>query len=247
MCAITATAHCIGSSPLARGLLCDAVSPVWVVGIIPARAGFTSVSPVFSGSRRDHPRSRGVYAFLNGIAAPSPGSSPLARGLHVGDRPADAHHRIIPARAGFTTIWRTIWTWKAGSSPLARGLRRSTIRSAWVRRIIPARAGFTPRSRICRTVVRDHPRSRGVYYTYLPMLSHAHGSSPLARGLPDMVIRSSYEHGIIPARAGFTRGPGPDAQGGRDHPRSRGVYSPDARLIAESAGSSPLARGLRAP
>ena len=52
-------------------------------GIIPARAGFT-------GWTRD-------------VGRMSCGSSPLARGLHpflLGDT---HEHRIIPARAGFTT------------------------------------------------------------------------------------------------------------------------------------------------
>ena len=50
--------------------------------------------------------------------------------------------------------------------------------------------------------------------------------------------------GAIPARAGFTgadrlrRGRDPD------HPRSRGVYVSRRRAAADTAGSSPLARGL---
>ena len=51
---------------------------------------------------------------------------------------------------------------------------------------------------------------------------------------------------IIPARAGFT----PCHQGKRvgewDHPRSRGVYDGEGTAGNVYAGSSPLARGLRA-
>ena len=50
-----------GSSPLARGLLTDAVLRIRGGGIIPARAGFTVLSPATAGRARDHPRSRGVY------------------------------------------------------------------------------------------------------------------------------------------------------------------------------------------
>ena len=53
--------------------------------------------------------------------------------------------------------------------------------------------------------------------------------------------------GIIPARAGFTGEPGRPPPASRDHPRSRGVYTrfwDDSRI---EVGSSPLARGLRAP
>ena len=92
-------------------------------------------------------------------------------------------------------------------------------------RIIPARAGFTtsrPRGGGGR---RDHPRSRGVYSI---------------TGNTDARTRR-----IIPARAGFTSRAYWASRLRADHPRSRGVYSPEARDIAESAGSSPLARGLR--
>ena len=51
---------------------------------------------------RDHPRSRGVYAYSYKLSVTSDGSSPLARGLprlELGER---GEIRIIPARAGFT-------------------------------------------------------------------------------------------------------------------------------------------------
>ena len=51
--------------------------------------------------------------------------------------------------------------------------------------------------------------------------------------------------GIIPARAGFTRGSGLPRESPRDHPRSRGVYSRGAGSGRHAGGSSPLARGLR--
>ena len=52
-----------------------------------------------------------------------------------------------------------------------------------------------------------------------------HGSSPLARGLLCIIIKTIL--------------------GKRDHPRSRGVYVPRRATRTFSAGSSPLARGLR--
>ena len=51
----------IGSSPLARGLLGELRDNVPVVGIIPARAGFTRPRLHRPQRGRDHPRSRGVY------------------------------------------------------------------------------------------------------------------------------------------------------------------------------------------
>ena len=50
-----------GSSPLARGLLSQALTVSEEVGIIPARAGFTSTTVRLSSRDQDHPRSRGVY------------------------------------------------------------------------------------------------------------------------------------------------------------------------------------------
>ena len=131
-----------GSSPLARGLLQHSDRGVEVVGIIPARAGFTEEVDGQSGQFADHPRSRGVYLLASEMHTTGPGSSPLARGLHRG---WDAHlssSRIIPARAGFTSVSIPITCPMAdhprsrgvypccgrtgarprGSSPLARGL-----------------------------------------------------------------------------------------------------------------------------
>ena len=91
----------------------------------------------------------------------------------------------------------------------------------------------------------DHPRSRGVYASDELWAKVAVGSSPLARGLRRGDYRDFRDDGIIPARAGFTirRQLGGDRL--EDHPRSRGVYSSDPNPRTLSAGSSPLARGLR--
>ena len=73
------------------------------------------------------------------------------------------------------------------------------------------------------------------------------GSSPLARGLPQLLGLVHDDDGIIPARAGFTPPglprPGPPP----DHPRSRGVCRSQAGEGGAPAGSSPLARGLPFP
>ena len=152
-------------------------------GIIPARAGFTRPRPDAPSRRRDHPRSRGVYAFRMSRIMAEQGSSPLARGLRLGREGDLEGHRIIPARAGFTSIAhqaqhppgdhprsRGVYAASAslsypstGSSPLARGLPTSSSPTKSTGRIIPARAGFTgpPVSGSVRGW--DHPRSRGVY------------------------------------------------------------------------------------
>ena len=213
--------------------------------IIPARAGFTfSPFSLFLG-RRDHPRSRGVYRLLKTIVAWLTGSSPLARGLLSPPPACDARHRIIPARAGFTTVYlpkchnipdhprsRGVYTYdtvrvgdRVGSSPLARGLLGGGRASLPWGRIIPARAGFTPSDPSTGPSSSDHPRSRGVYGCVQMRRGGYGGSSPLARGLRVARGVPGDAVGIIPARAGFT----PRAAGRRrttwDHPRSRGVYT----------------------
>ena len=53
-----------------------------------------------------------------------------------------------------------------------------------------------------------------------------------------------HRDGIIPARAGFTRGVHDPGQSTPDHPRSRGVYRSSNLPRMRRSGSSPLARGL---
>ena len=193
----------------------------------------------------DHPRSRGVYD--NGYHLPDPviGSSPLARGLPITVTEETYKARIIPARAGFTPSqdWglprkedhprsrgvyiRTprIVLLRLGSSPLARGLPIYDPRVPGELGIIPARAGFT----VAKFEFGGPPR----------------GSSPLARGLNARLHVDRAVHRIIPARAGFTLPRWVTGRVGADHPRSRGVYTTRRPKVPRTAGSSPLARGLR--
>ena len=178
-------------------------------------------------------------------ASPSAGSSPLARGLQHHHHPRRGQRRIIPARAGFTRgdqaglgprqdhpRSRGVY-WPAaldaaglvGSSPLARGLRHLRGGEEVRGRIIPARAGFT------------RPTD--------PSEAFRSGSSPLARGLQRTDAERMRRQGIIPARAGFTHRRGRDRHRQGDHPRSRGVYESSTWTRPRTAGSSPLARGLR--
>ena len=153
---------------------------------------------------------------------------------------------IIPARAGFThgkhhgagegtdhPRSRGVYdapaaprVGRAGSSPLARGLPQFLRDGVRRLRIIPARAGFTVADSTGSPATPDHPRSRGVYRTRDRHLGIAHGSSPLARGLPPPVT--------------------PGHRGSADHPRSRGVYLRADGTCGLRHGSSPLARGLQA-
>ena len=214
---------------------------------------------------RDHPRSRGVYAYRHEDAVRSDGSSPLARGLRGAKGCSDKAWGIIPARAGFTSLSNdnTFKNWDhprsrgvyrrlycrlprpTGSSPLARGLRGVRVEDRYGRRIIPARAGFTGPGSWWWPAGRDHPRSRGVYSARGPWGCGFGGSSPLARGLLHRHLNGRCRLGIIPARAGFTTSFTLTLNIGKDHPRSRGVYIKVTSLTLPMQGSSPLARGLR--
>ena len=234
-----------GSSPLARGLPEPPDHVPLGPGIIPARAGFTAIVIVVIVVSSDHPRSRGVYRRVSPARARRAGSSPLARGLLPRPLTAIRTGGIIPARAGFTrrlrwSLWflsdhprsRGVYAGEfypcapdVGSSPLARGLLWVDTTARTADRIIPARAGFTARDRTALLPPPDHPRSRGVY--------------------PASASSSPPTSWIIPARAGFTPPPRTPTPPAPDHPRSRGVYVSAAGRRPRSAGSSPLARGLR--
>ena len=214
-----------GSSPLARGLQTFRRSRSPIIGIIPARAGFTARQGVENIGLEDHPRSRGVY-YQNLDSMPGgSGSSPLARGL----RRALAAHATPgtdhPRSRGVYPPLREAHHQSAGSSPLARGLRSVARRNRIPWWIIPARAGFT--------------FSSGAGPRYCA------GSSPLARGLRAENHRLALHNRIIPARAGFTHPLNSNSSPTPDHPRSRGVYWTTDGGSKRRTGSSPLARGLR--
>ena len=135
----------VGSSPLARGLQWRRRLDSAVVGIIPARAGFTTLLNEDALTQTDHPRSRGVYNDTSVSCCSRSGSSPLARGLRRRSAEHRSGPRIIPARAGFThrpgrasapdqdhPRSRGVYTaspmrmaMTPGSSPLARGLLKA--------------------------------------------------------------------------------------------------------------------------
>ena len=102
---VLGSAPVAGSSPLARGLLVEMIRKGASDRIIPARAGFTSRTCSTRRTGADHPRSRGVYLLLLSSFRFAAGSSPLARGLPVLGRRGGRSAGIIPARAGFTSIF----------------------------------------------------------------------------------------------------------------------------------------------
>ena len=215
----------MGSSPLARGLLTNRFRGRMRWRIIPARAGFTSTrtpgssiscgssplarglrvnNPGTSGSRGDHPRSRGVYIKFAITMIGLFGSSPLARGLLPGTVSTVRAPSDHPRSRGVYRMPASRRCKQLGSSPLARGLPKYPPCTIVDIGIIPARAGFTGSVGPGCSANWDHPRSRGVYVSAPTHRNRHLGSSPLARGLLLQDKVDAVGLGIIPARAGFT-------------------------------------------
>ena len=132
-----------GSSPLARGTRARPMPQVAHARLIPARAGNTESGLARYISPPAHPRSRGEHGSESAEVSPNHGSSPLARGTHASSVKVSQARRLIPARAGNTTLRgnpeaaspahprsrgehlfvNVACVYGFGSSPLARGTR----------------------------------------------------------------------------------------------------------------------------
>ena len=134
---------------------------------------------------------------------------------------------------------------RAGSSPHTRGLPGQALGTPQRGGIIPAHAGFTHLSSSSAAGVWDHPRTRGVYRAREGPQVTPRGSSPHTRGLHAMGGATVWAIGIIPAHAGFTHDDGGPHRRGRDHPRTRGVYTQGRAYDLLKRGSSPHTRGLQ--
>ena len=94
----------IGSSPLARGTQRPRGDRADGERLIPARAGNTAIRFKVNKVKAAHPRSRGEHCgILPDHKAPS-GSSPLARGTLPEALVTIGDGRLIPARAGNTSV-----------------------------------------------------------------------------------------------------------------------------------------------
>ncbi len=258
-------AHGWGSSPLARGGLPGEGARDGRDGLIPARAGRTSMSSAWSTERRAHPRSRGEdRCGVRGCHGEG-GSSPLARGGLGALRHAPQGLGLIPARAGRTDVRRRSSVSvrahprsrgedlgrnvsdvsDGGSSPLARGGQAFPQPELRDHGLIPARAGRTRRGRPRCARAGAHPRSRGEDVDPVSAAPEISGSSPLARGGRPAAGKPSGLLGLIPARAGRTTGTWSRSPAWRAHPRSRGEDERPDILRHRGLGSSPLARGGR--
>ena len=191
-----------GSSPLARGTRAHAVGGGCRLGLIPARAGNTTLLSSFFLGLGAHPRSRGEHSSKAERVGNSLGSSPLARGTRPECLRGRRARLLIPARAGNTPgctgrgVRRMAhprsrgehapscgaWSCALGSSPLARGTPPPCLLIPPSRWLIPARAGNTFSLYDARVIGWAHPRSRGEHLEPGLIIIKQSGSSPLARG-----------------------------------------------------------------
>ena len=135
----------------------------------------------------------------------------------------------------------------AGSSPLARGTHTGARAGSTPLRLIPARAGNTMTDITLKLTEAAHPRSRGEHKSAPRPIRELVGSSPLARGTLSWRVCPVDGLRLIPARAGNTPIGAQSFDLKTAHPRSRGEHQPRPCMITAAGGSSPLARGTRAP
>ena len=137
---------------------------------------------------------------------------------------------------------RSLWS-TSGSSPRMRGAVLVVVHGDAAGGIIPARAGSSSRSRPRGTGSWDHPRVCGeqayLSILYISIL----GSSPRVRGAAEWVPSYFDFQGIIPARAGSSRGRSATTRPAWDHPRACGEQGETLTDASAAMGSSPRVRG----
>ena len=111
-------------------------------------------------------------------------------------------------------------------------------------RLIPACAGTTQVSVFIKLDIKAHPRLRGDYFINGGIFDFEKGSSPPARGLPELYFEILLTVRLIPACAGTTRFITTSDSFKKAHPRLRGDYTTSMNGMYRCLGSSPPARGL---
>ena len=110
---------------------------------------------------------------------------------------------------------------------------------------IPASAGNTIRYQLIARGTPVHPRERGEHPTVSPQSLLRGGSSPRARGTPDLLDDLLNQRRFIPASAGNTCSLACPICSRSVHPRERGEHNSMASAKRCHSGSSPRARGTR--
>ena len=232
-------------------------------GITPRWAGCHPHAYRITISRTTHPRVSGENYASRRTAGSPYGSSPHGRGKRERSRRGGAGWRLIPARAGKTTNARmtrasprahpraggenppsaSAKVTTSGSSPRGRGKRFAASVRNRPAGLIPARAGKTWDNISSAVSSAAHPRAGGENHRMSAAAQDALGSSPRGRGKLNGTQRSYVSNGLIPARAGKTRGVGFRRRSRPAHPRAGGENQISAQEFNEALGSSPRGRG----
>ena len=252
-----------GSSPRVRGKLPRVRNRRVDRGLIPARAGKTFSMPPGVSPPSAHPRACGENQSQADAFGYSTGSSPRVRG-----KPARRLGRVllpglIPARAGKTRSicgssgcaeahpracgenQRTLRypRHQAGSSPRVRGKLILWGPVPVTLGLIPARAGKTFPDPAKTSIPAAHPRACGENCAWCLGRWGLVGSSPRVRGKPRRSRCCPRPRGLIPARAGKTKGKTTVCGSQRAHPRACGENLAAQFGSQAKQGSSPRVRG----
>ena len=252
-----------GSSPRGRGKPRSERRGYRRGGLIPARAGETYARCGRRPLRSAHPRAGGENNKPCNIWAALKGSSPRGRGKRRHNQRRACFAGLIPARAG-KTYTGAVPALRSGAHPRAGGENEDFLRAGssphgssprgrgkligispfiFCVGLIPARAGKTQSPDRAVTRCWAHPRAGGE--NALPRMSAGAypGSSPRGRGKHERRGDVVCEAGLIPARAGKTRGSIGRTRRHSAHPRAGGencYFKTGGRM---GIGSSPRGRG----
>ena len=211
-----------GSSPHARGTCPSASACCLPHRFIPACAGNAMTRVKLLLTVAVHPRMRGERSSSSATRSRAGGSSPHARGTHWNGGKDSAPRRFIPACAGNApghpgpvpgvpvhprmrgerTGAARLNVIAGGSSPHARGTRWSRLTNRPNPRFIPACAGNAFSAEIVHRLRPVHPRMRGERMKRPSAYHSRTGSSPHARGTPDVRWSGRGRFRFIPACAG---------------------------------------------
>ena len=132
-----------------------------------------------------------------------------------------------------------------GSPPHTRGIHAHKTRKLFDVGFTPAYAGNTVPQEINGEKHGVHPRIRGEYRNITSRTSYIVGSPPHTRGIPLPRPKSAEFPRFTPAYAGNTHNHYIIGACIWVHPRIRGEYVSDPRLVDEGSGSPPHTRGIQ--
>ena len=233
------------------------------VRFIPAGAGNTRKSFVYSLPTPVHPRRCGEHRSDFRVFSSANGSSPQVRGTPPIKSCASMGFRFIPAGAGNTgritktalgkpvhprrcgehSFHKSVLLDAVGSSPQVRGTRLAPAAAHGSVRFIPAGAGNTILKLMQPFVSGVHPRRCGEHRAMTRGMLRNRGSSPQVRGTHAAIADGGIQRRFIPAGAGNTPQAGGLCRAVPVHPRRCGEHSPVSAPPRPAPGSSPQVRG----